>query len=46
MQLRLGSPLKDRMAISSHRLECSGGVRESRYDFRNKSDCANMFESV
>ena len=43
MQLWLASPLKDRLTIGSHRLECSGGVRESRYRFRNKFDGVHMF---
>ena len=43
MQLWLASPLKDRLTIGSHRLECSGGVRESKYRFRNKFDGVHMF---
>ena len=43
MQLWLGSPLKDRLTIGSHSLECSGGVRESRYRFRNKYDGIHMY---
>ena len=43
MQLWLVSPLKDRLTIGSHSLECSGGVRESRYRFRNKCNGVHMY---
>ena len=30
-ELWMSSPLKDRMVIGSHNIECSGAIRESRY---------------
>ena len=42
-QLWLSSPLKDRLTVSNHRLECSGGMRESRYKLGRKFDGIHMF---
>ena len=38
VQLWLFSPLKNRISIGSHNLECTGGVRDSRYRYRNRND--------
>ena len=38
MKLWLGSPLKHRLTIGSHSLECSGGVRDSRYRYMERFD--------
>ena len=43
VQLWLNSPLKDRIPIGSHSLECSGGVRDSRYRYRNRYDGIHMY---
>ena len=37
------SPLKDKIHIGSHSLECSGGVRKARYMLGNKYDGLHMY---
>ena len=43
VQLWLSSPLKDRMTVGSHILECNGGIRESRCRHKNRFDGINMY---
>ena len=43
VQLWLGSPLKDRMTIGTHSLECQGGVRDARYRNGKKYDGIHLY---
>ena len=43
VQLWLGSPLKERISIGSHSLECNGGIRDSRYRLKNRFDGIHMY---
>ena len=42
-QLWLSSPLKDRLTIGNHTLECNGGIRDSRYRLREKYDGTHLY---
>ena len=42
-QLWLSSPLKNRLTIGTHTLECYGGIRESRYRLREKYDGVHLY---
>ena len=42
-QLWLSSPLKDRLTIGTHSLECYGGIRESRYRHRERYDGVHLY---
>ena len=43
VQLWLGSPLKERMTIGTHSLECHGGIRDARYRNGKKYDGIHMY---
>ena len=43
LQLWLGSSLKEKIVIGSHRLECTGGVRYARYMQGKKYDGIHMY---
>ena len=43
VQQWLKSPLKDRIELGSHNLECTGGVRDSRYKSGRRYDGIHMF---
>ena len=43
VQLWQDCPYKDRLSLGSHRLECSGAIRESRYTHNRKYDGIHMF---
>ena len=43
VRLWLDSPHKDRLVLGNHRLECSGGIKESRYRLHKKYDGVHMF---
>ena len=42
-QLWLSSPLKNRITIGSHSLECSGGIRDARYRNKKRYDGIHMY---
>ena len=39
----MNSPLKDKMKLGNHKLECTGGVREARYRSGRKYDGVHMY---
>ena len=42
-ELWISSPLKDKISIGNHDLECTGAIRDSRYRYGDKYDGLHMF---